>query len=154
MKIRVSIGMSSRILMQICSIYISWWRYQMETFSALLALCAGNSPVPGEFPAHRPVTRSFDVFFDLCLNKRLTKQSWGWWFETQSGSLWRHCNVYTWIWYIDLWMRITDKMPTVIWNLSKFFSVKHYCIRIVFFWNTMAEHYCIRITFFWNSLRK
>ena len=39
----------------------------METFSALLAICAGNSPVPGEFPAQRPVTRSFDVFFDLRL---------------------------------------------------------------------------------------
>ena len=43
----------------------------METFSALLAICAGNSPVPGEFPAQRPITRSFDVFFDLRLNKRL-----------------------------------------------------------------------------------
>ena len=43
----------------------AWWRHQMETFSALLAICAGNSPVPGEFPAQRPVTRSFDVFFDL-----------------------------------------------------------------------------------------
>ena len=40
----------------------------------------------------RPVTRSFDVFFDLCLNKRLSKQSWGWWFETPSCSWWRHCN--------------------------------------------------------------
>ena len=56
----------------------------METFSALLAICAGNSPVPGEFPAQRPVTRSFEVFFDLRLNKRLSKQSWGWWFETLS----------------------------------------------------------------------
>ena len=37
----------------------------METFSALLAICAGNSPVPGEFPTQRPVTRSFDVYFDL-----------------------------------------------------------------------------------------
>ena len=37
----------------------------METFSALLAICAGNSPVSGEFPAQRPVTRSFDVFFDV-----------------------------------------------------------------------------------------
>ena len=65
----------------------SWWRHQMETFSALLALCVGNSPVSGEFPAQRPVTRSFDVFFDLCLNKRLGKQSWGWWFETPSRLL-------------------------------------------------------------------
>ena len=64
----------------------------METFSALLAICAGNSPVTGWFPSQRPVTRSFDVFFDLRLNKRLGKQSWGWWFETPSSSLWRHCN--------------------------------------------------------------
>ena len=48
----------------ICSNAISWWRHQMETFSALLALCAGNSPVTGEFPKQRSVTRSFDVFFD------------------------------------------------------------------------------------------
>ena len=57
-------------------------------------LC-GNSPVPGEFPTQRPVTRSFDVFFDLRLNKRLSKQSWGWWFETPPWSLWRQCNVAT-----------------------------------------------------------
>ena len=61
-----------------------WWRHQMETFSALLVICAGNSPVPGEFPTQRPVTRSFDVYFDLRANKRLSKQSWGWWFETPS----------------------------------------------------------------------
>ena len=70
----------------------SWWRHQMETFSALLAICAGNSPVHGEFPTQRPVTRSFDVFFDLRLNKRLSKQSRGWWFETLSRPLWRHRN--------------------------------------------------------------
>ena len=70
----------------------SWWRHQMETFSALLAICAGNSPVPGEFPTQRPVTRSFDVYFDLRPNKWLSKQSWGWWFETLSCSLWRHRN--------------------------------------------------------------
>ena len=73
---------------------ITWRRHQMETFSALLAICAGNSPVPGEFPAQRPVTRSFDVFFDLRLNKRLSKQSWGWWFETLSRPLWRHRNAF------------------------------------------------------------
>ena len=64
----------------------------METFSMLLAICAGNSPVTGEFPTQRPVTRSFDVFFDLRLNKRLSKQSWGWFFETLSCPFWRHCN--------------------------------------------------------------
>ena len=71
---------------------ISWCRHQMETFSALLAICAGNSPVPGEFPTQRPVTRSFDVYFDLRPDKRLSRQSWGWWFETLSHSLWRHRN--------------------------------------------------------------
>ena len=54
-------------------------------------LC-GNLPITGEFPAQRPVTRSFDVFFDLCPYKRLSKQSWGWWFETLSRPLWRHRN--------------------------------------------------------------
>ena len=70
----------------------TWWRNQMETFSALLALCAGNSPVAGEIPSQSPVTRSFDVFFDLRPNKQLNKQSWGWWFETSSRPLWRHLN--------------------------------------------------------------
>ena len=70
----------------------TWWRHQMETVSALLAICAGNSPVPGEFPTQRPVTRGFDVFFDLRPNKRLSKQPRGWWFETPSWSLWRHRN--------------------------------------------------------------
>ena len=65
----------------------------METFSALLAIRAGNSPVTGEFPAQTPMTRSFDVFFDLRLNKRLSKQSWGWWFEMLSRPLLRHSNV-------------------------------------------------------------
>ena len=44
----------------------------MEKFSALLAICAGNSPVTGEFPTQRPVTRSFDIFLDLRMNKPLT----------------------------------------------------------------------------------
>ena len=79
--------------------FATWWSHQMETFSVLLALCAGNSPVTGEFPAQRPVTRSCDVFFYLRLNKRLSKQSWGWWFETSSGSLWRHCN--------EIWLYLT-----------------------------------------------
>ena len=54
-------------------------------------LC-GEFTGPGEFPTQRPVTRSFDVYFDLRLNKRLCKQSWGWWFETLLCPLWRHSN--------------------------------------------------------------
>ena len=60
--------------------------------SALLAICAGNSSVTSEFSAQRPVTRSFDIFFDLCLNKVLSKQSWVWWFESPLRPLWCHCN--------------------------------------------------------------
>ena len=75
------------------TLFQTWWRHQMETFSALLAICAGNSPVPGEFPTQRPVTRSFDVYSDLRPNKRLSKQSLGRWFETLSPPLWRHRNV-------------------------------------------------------------
>ena len=55
-------------------------------------LC-GEFTGPGEFPTQRPVTRGFDAFFDLRLNIPLSKQSWGWWFETLSRSLWHHRNV-------------------------------------------------------------
>ena len=66
---------------------ISWWRHQMETFSASLALCAGNTPVTGEFHAQRPVTRSFDGFFFIC--------TWinGWVNNREAGDLRRHSNV-------------------------------------------------------------
>ena len=61
----------------------TWWRHQMETFSALLALCAGNSPVTGEFPAQRPVTRSFDISL-IC--------AWinGWVNNREAGDFRRH----------------------------------------------------------------
>ena len=85
----------------------------METCSALLTLCKGNSPVTGEFPAHRPLMRNFDVFFDLRLDKRLSKQSWGWWFETPSRPLWRHSNefflrtiAFDLRWYINRYVRL------------------------------------------------
>ena len=74
-----------------------WWRHQMETFSALLVtghLC-GEFTGPRWIPAQRPVTRSFDVFFDLHPNKRLSKQWWGWWFDTPSYPLCRHRNALT-----------------------------------------------------------
>ena len=64
---------------------LTWWRHQMEIYSALLAICAGNSPMNS--PHKRPVMRSLDVFFNLRLIKRLNKQSWG-----RSRPLWRHCN--------------------------------------------------------------
>ena len=60
-----------------------WWRHEMETFSALLAICGENSPVPGDFPTQRPVKRSFHIFFDLRLNK-------GWVNNRGAGDLRRH----------------------------------------------------------------
>ena len=75
-----------------CRGKFAWWRHQMEAFSTLLALSDGNPLVTGEFPSQRPVMQSFDVFYDLRLNKRLSKQSWGWWFEMPLHSLRHHCN--------------------------------------------------------------
>ena len=66
----------------------------METFSALLVLCEGNSPDTDEFPWQKPVKRSFDVFSDLRLNKQLSKQSRRQWFETPPRPLWSHCNAF------------------------------------------------------------
>ena len=73
-----------------------WYIYMMTSsngniFRVTGPLC-GEFTGPGEFPTQRPVTQSFDVFFDLRLNKPLSKQPWGWWFETLSRSLWRHRN--------------------------------------------------------------
>ena len=71
----------------------SWWSHQMEISSALLVLCKGNhqSPVDPCPPPQRPVTRNFDVLFDLRIKRRLSKQSKRWWIETPFRSLWRHC---------------------------------------------------------------
>ena len=67
-----------------------WWRHQMDTFSALLTICEGNAPFSSGYSSQRPVTRNFDVFFYLHLNKWLSKQSWRGWFETPSCSLGHH----------------------------------------------------------------
>ena len=81
----------------------TWWRHQMEKFFRVTGHLCG---VPGEFPAQRPVTQSFDVFFHLRLNQRLSKQSWGWWFQTLPRPLWRHCNkeIYTWCGVCTVWL--------------------------------------------------
>ena len=116
----------------------SWWRHPMETFSASQAICTGNSPVPGEFPAQRPVTRSFDVFFDPRPNERLSKQSWGWWFETLSHNydvivmwgniLWLSCCIQcaNWLFLCNLSLCVMISiMPIQIGRLSTL------CTRIV-----------------------
>ena len=122
----IAIPVQYRIDMSLKS--ITWWRHQMETFSALLAICAGNSPVAGEFPAQRPDTRSFDVFFDLRLNKHLSKQSWGWWFQTPTRPLWRNRNEFKitaaphWGHSINivgvLQMKARNRLSTLIWKTA------------------------------------
>ena len=59
---------------------LPWWRHQMETFSALLALFEGNTLFTG-------------IVCGLGLNKRLSKQSRRRLFEMPSRSQWRYCNV-------------------------------------------------------------
>ena len=117
-------GKSTLVLIKIWSLCDTtliprlWWRHQMETCSVLLALCTGNSPVTSEFPSQKPVTQSFDVFFDLHLNNRLSKQSRGWWFETPSRALWRHCNALskaTMIQFSDAYMRYCVTHPPLQW---------------------------------------
>ena len=96
----------SNFVEQLCWLYLSrdmaaWWRYRMETFSELLALCAGKSPHKGRW-------RGALMFFSaLCLNKRLSKQSWGWWIETPSHPSWRHSNSYRYVQYIPWNIRIS-----------------------------------------------
>ena len=107
---------------------VPWWRHEMETFSALLAICAGNSPVTGEFPTQRPVTRSVDVFFDLRLNKRLSKQWWCRWFETPSCPLWHHCNG----WYIS--RRSADNQIYVMNFLSHVLTVMNWHVLLLAKW--------------------
>ena len=63
-----------------------------EYFACYWVLCEGNPPATAGFLSQRPVTQSLDVFYNLRLNKRLSKQSRCWWFETSSRPLWRHCN--------------------------------------------------------------
>ena len=75
-------------------------------------LC-GEFTGPGEFPAQRLVTRSFDVFFDLRLNKRFSKQSWGWWFKTPPWSLWRH-NVFIWLFIYRLYIHYAHPWHSTI----------------------------------------
>ena len=110
--------------------HTTWWRHQMETFSALLAICAGNSLVPGEFPAQRPVTRSFDVFFDLRLNKQSSKQSWGWWFETLPRPLWRHSNEMFPIGDTPASVRVmagTATLQAIIWTSYEWYLSRNQC---------------------------
>ena len=103
-------------------------------FRVIGPLC-GNSPFTGEFPTKWPVARGIDVFFDLRMNKRLSKQSWGWWFEAPSRPLWRHCNVIMEpIYHEDIMHHnvIPEQNITVFTNCSKYYKLKELLIKSVF----------------------
>ena len=71
----------------------------------------------GEFTGQRPLMRSFEVFPQLCLNKRLSKQSRGLWFETPSCSLWRHCNTKGYLkWYLLITIVGTPASPHITYS--------------------------------------
>ena len=112
-------------------IYSSWWRHQMKKEFRVTGLLCGEFTGSGEFPTQRPMTRSFDVFFDLRLNKRLSKQPWGWWFETPSRSLWRQCYELT---IQKSWGDITEiiRYTLLFWcynkNLKNTYWVWHACV--------------------------
>ena len=93
--------------------------------SPLLAFYEGNSPVNGEFPSRKPVTRSFDVFFDLRLNKRLSKQPRRRWLGTPSRSLWCHCNLY------EIARHVLNKvrLGTTL-SLQFFFKIVHIWLKV------------------------
>ena len=82
---------------QDAALILTWWIMMTSSngniFHVTGPLC-GEITGPDEFPTQRSVTWRFGAFFDLRLNKRLSKQSWGWWFETPPWSLWRQCNVF------------------------------------------------------------
>ena len=87
-------------------IWITWWRLQMETFSALLALYAENSPVTGEFPSQRPVLQIFDIFFDLAWTN-------GWVDNRDADDLRRRCAHYD----VTVMKNGTKAVFNFIWNL-------------------------------------
>ena len=118
----------------------------METFSALLALCAGNSPVTCEFPSQRPVTQSFDIFFDLRLNKRLSKQSWGWWFERPSRSLWRHRDVFS----DTTLLKMTTASQRGRWAIDPICHTQRWSIGVV--WGPFTALANLRLQEIWRTI--
>ena len=109
---------------------VTWWRYQMETFYALLAICAGNSPITGEFPVQRPATQSFDFFSLICtgINGCVNND--------KIGDLRRHCAHYD-----VIVMKLTENQSTPFPMLT--LNAKVSTEDIV--WYTI--HVCVRTEF-------
>ena len=111
-----------------------WWRHQMETLSALLAFCAGNSPVTGEFPEQRSMTRSLDVFFNLRRNQLLSKQ-W------RTGDLGRHRAHYD---VIVMYLCVTISFRIPVWLNIPLRSIFDITWNHIMIW-TGTNETCIRV---------
>ena len=100
-----------------------------STDFALLALCEGNPPVNRRLHSQGQVALSFDVFFDMCLNKRLSKQSSHQWFETPSSSLWRHCIGTT----NQDWISVDERLRTVLHHRKSPYTLPFRLYHIILF---------------------
>ena len=89
----IYIGLLHRHSLPFVVLNLMYLHFMMTSSSWKFSRVSG--PLCGEFTGHRwiPRTKAIDVFFDLRLNKRMSKQWWGWWFVTSRHSLWRHFNV-------------------------------------------------------------
>ena len=109
-------------------------------------------PLCGEFtgnpwiPLTKPVTRSFDVSFDLCLNKRLSKQSWGWWFEAPMCSIWRHWNESV----ITLKINQSDCRQRGRWESSQ--SDTFFCFNALNLNKCWFIRFCCPVPFAWKDI--
>ena len=101
------------------------------------SVCAGNSPVTGEFTSQRTETRSFDVFFLLGLNKRLSKQSRRWWSEMP---LWRHCDLQCLRYLVSNWETLGS--DHCIAHDGRYIEMRFSDKNIIMFWCTQATSYC------------
>ena len=89
-----------------------------------------TGPLLGDFNGHRciPLTKASDaellfIFFICAFNKRLSKQSWGWWFDTPSRSLWRHCNVNIWF---PPWQCVNQQVPSLMMSQRVLFCEMYF----------------------------
>ena len=122
----------SNISQNIWGHYLTWWRHQMRAYSALLALYAGNSPFTGEFPSQGPVTRSFDVFFDLHQSIN------GWVNNREAGDFRRHYAHYDVIVMDSQEVLVDLAMVKNGWLLQMTFSKVYYYEN--YFWLTILTY--------------
>ena len=117
---------------------ISWWRHQMETFSALLAIYAGIHRSPVISP-HKGQWCGALMFSDLRPNKQLSKQWWGWWFQTSSYPLWRHRNVSRYMCIVFVVLCVNSVLPdSIVCSYDSFIKIIRKWSHILK-WSNLAE---------------